>query len=159
MMRLLGALCLLVGAVGLYRLLALRARRRAGIYAGILRLLQYISVEISCFCTAREALFSSFQDEILEKNGFLPALRASGCIPDAIRASEVNIAEADLALLAEFDASLGGSFHEEQLEICAYYVERWREQEGAVRASLPSEIRLTRTVTLSGGMLLFLLLL
>ena len=158
-MRLFGAVCLLAGAVGLYRFLALRAQRRAAVYGGILRLLQYISVEISCFRTARETLFSSFQDETLEKNGFLPLLRTRGCVADAIRESDVNLLGADAALLIEFDGTLGASFREEQLEICAYYVERWREREEAVRVSLPSEIRLTRTMTLSSAMLLLLLLL
>jgi hypothetical protein len=150
---------LLAGAAWLSANLTHNARRQAKIYAGILRLMQYIAVEISCFGTARETLFSSFQDEVLEKCGFLPALRRLGRMREALAESGVELIGGDAALLAAFDEALGTSFRDEQLTVCAYYVDRWKERERTVREGLPSRVRLARTVTLSCGMLLLLLLL
>lgn len=159
MMRFFGGVCLLLGTFGVSALLTHREKQRASIYGAILDWLRYISAEIRCFGTPRERLFSCYESEVLEKCGFLSALRSHGAVGDAIKMSRIEVSPAHVELLKGFDKALGGSYTEEQLTICAYYIDRWAGVEREVREGLPQRLRLTRTVTLSLGMLLLLLLL
>ncbi len=78
---------------------------------------------------------------------------------EAIKESRIEVSPSHTELLRDFDRALGSTYTEEQLTICAYYIERWEGVEREVREGLPQRLRLTRTVTLSLGMLLLLLLL
>ncbi len=154
-----GAICLMLGTFGISRTLDLRERRRVAEYGGVLDFLRYIRVQIDCFRMERRALFQRYENPDLEKTGFLKNLRMGQTMGEALAHSETLLEKEGIDLLVSFDRELGSSYMGEQLASCDYYIERWGQMECKFREGLPRAIQLKRTVTLSLGAMLLLLLL
>ncbi len=153
-----GGVLLLIGAWGVSRAMGSREMQRVAEYEAILDFLRYIRMQIDCFRTPRGELFGKYQNKCLLENGFLEALTREGTIEGALQEAHGLWEREDCLVLQCFDRELGDRYLEEQLASCDYYIALWETRVGAVKEGLGNRIKLKRTLALSLGALIWILL-
>ncbi len=125
-----------------------------------LQLVRQIENEISCFQTPLEDIYHRFSCDELERCGFLECLRSKGML-QALHEKKHKLCFSDeeWQLLVEFAKELGISYREEQLRGCAYYRRRLEEYCTRGREALPARLKLCRSLALTGGLLVAVMLL
>ena len=156
-MRAVGAACLLAVALIICRAIGDAERRRLRETEEALALLRAIKAGITCGLLPLEEIYRSFDSPALSACGFLGILREGGDYGVAVRSSALP--EEVRARLVSFGALLGRSGREREGELCDYYIAELEtllatvRQEGAVR------LRSRRVATVTGTLMLVLLLL
>jgi len=158
MLRLIGAVLLLLAAVWFSGALAGREHRRAEEIAACLDLVRFVRARIDSFCSPRAEIFLLYRQPLLEDSGFLAALRRTGQIASALDAAPILDAET-ASLMIRFDAELGRGCIGEALAGCDFYAARLTDRLREVREGIPNRIRVRRTAVLSGALLAVILLL
>ncbi len=158
--RIIGAL-LLVGAfcyVGfLFSCIQSGRQRRLECF---LQLVRQIENEISCFQTPLDEIYGRFEGEALKKCGFIACLRAHG-MTQALKEKrhQLCFSDEEFRLLLDFSAELGTSYREEQLRGCEYYRRALEDYCKRGRETLPARLKLCRSLAVTGGLLLVVMLL
>ncbi len=156
-MKLLGLCLLLVTAVGLSFRYAREMKRTLDTWVACEDFIRYTKMQIDCFCTPKNRIFSSFSHKVLEARGFLPALRIG---KEMGMAAEETLGDRELVgLLSQFGRELGQGYREEQMAVCDFYLAALRTKLEDLQRAFPSKVRVRRTVYISGAMLLALLFL
>lgn len=124
-----------------------------------LLLIRFIESEISCYQTPLDDIYRKFEGEALEKCGFLAVLRERG-MREALKEcrSALCFSDEEYRLLELFACELGKSYREEQLRGCEYYRRMLENYCHEGRQELPARLKLCRSLTVTGGLLLVLLL-
>ena len=159
MLKLIGACLLFLGGVGLAFSLVRRETERLLDGEAYLEFLRFVRGEIHAFARPREEIFRRFENPHLAANGFLAALRASGSIEEALSHTSPPPDAPLAACLTAFDRSLGRGYLSEELAACDLTVERVASYTERVRGEYPARVRVRRAATLTGTLLLILLLL
>ncbi len=159
MVRLLGACLLILGGWGIGAACTSRERGRLAEGEAYLDFLRFIRAQLASFCRPREELFAMYENACLGKNGFLGALRESGSIRTALETAHSHASDEVREWLCAFDRELGRSYLDGQLAACDFYTARLETYIGDLRTRLPARMRIARTTSLAGAMLLALLLL
>lgn len=156
-MKLLGTCLLLVAAYILSLRYAREMKRGIDTWVACGDLIRYTRMQIDCFCTPKNRIFTSFHHRVLEENGFLPALRQG---QEMGSAAEGTLEDKELvSLFSRFGQELGRGYREEQMAVCDFYLQMLQERLEGRQKALPSQVRVRRTVYISGAMLLALLFL
>jgi hypothetical protein len=114
-------------------------------------------MQIDCFCTPKNQIFASYSHKILIDNGFLPRIQAGVEMGIAAEESFADVALAELVW--QFGRELGQGYREEQMAVCDFYLATLHIRLEDLKKALPSQVRVRRTVYISGAMLLGLLFL
>ncbi len=127
---------------------------------GFLLFLRHVKAQISCYCAPLGEIFAEFANDALEECGFLPVLREKG-LADAVKKSRSSIylEEEEINMLTAFASQLGTGYRSEQLEICDYYIGEFENLLNLKREEHPKKSKLGRTVVLTGGLMLIVVLL
>ena len=159
MLRIAGAVCILIGAVILSAYTAEIPIRRLREQEAYLAFLQFVREQISCFCTPTEQIYLRCDEPRLLENGFLPRLRDGAGYEEALRASFHRLTPASYRLLLRFGEGIGRSYREEQLRLCDESIRTLSEQTDRVREEAPNKQKVYRTLTLCCALMALLLLL
>ena len=126
---------------------------------GFLKLLRHIREKISCFRTPTPEIFKSFQNDSLERAGFLAAL-ATGDMSTALQMARpgLYLDEEELAPLSDFASTLGGGFCEEELARCDIAIAAISGALEERRRALPSSTKLCRTLVMGASLAVIIVL-
>ncbi len=159
-LKILGSAILVFAAVGGASKLSALAQSRVEQIAAFLSLLRYIKAQVAYFKTPVNEIYLSFENSVLEKCGFISALRENGMISALENTSEnLYIEKAERELLYLFACELGGSFKEEQVKSCDYYIESLQLIYTEQKAELPRKKKLYKTVFLTVGIMIIIMFL
>lgn len=157
--KLAGALLIFATSLYLSAQIGLLAQRRMRQTEAFLALLRYIKAQVACFKTPVAEIYQSFQNRVLEECGFLAALRERG-LGEALDTCEgaLFLSEAEFELLHAFADELGRGFQEEQLDSCDYHIGALEAHYAKQKEELPKRCKIYRTLVLTAGIMLIILL-
>ena len=160
LLKSLGIILLLFGSLYLCFAFSLFEKRRLEQAEGILLLLRHTRAQISCFQAPLGKIYGSFSCQELERAGFLEALRETESIASAIEQAkeQLYLTEEQKALLLSFAGEVGGSFKEEQIAACDYYISQWENGYAMQKNALPNRQKLYRSLFITAGLMLAILL-
>lgn len=134
--------------------------RRVRQCEGFLLLLRHIRAQITCFRTPIEQIYAGFENEALRQAGFLAALQKGGFSPALADCRAQLLLEAEeYKLLHAFGQEVGRSLTGEQAALCDYTIAELEKALAHRREEAPRRIRAARSLTLTGGLMLILVLL
>ena len=147
-----------MGAVflGLYCLLG-EEKRRVAEYEGLVLLLRHIHTSVSAYGLPKEQIFAAFSHPALERCGFLAVLKEKG-LPHALEKGGLCVAQTALHPLYIFAEGMGMRLSKEELSACRLALDEAVQILSSLRERLPTRLRLCRTLVLTGGMMVILLL-
>ena len=156
--RILGSLLLLgLSLYGCYSFSRLE-EKRVRQTEGFLLLLRYMRTRISCFRTAREDIYASFENRALSECGFLCALRAHG-FAAALERMRPQLYLEELRLLSSFGEELGQGYSEEEVILCEGAIKEMEQAMEKRRSEAPRRTRVAHSLVMTGGLALVFLLL
>lgn len=160
LLKVCGSLTLLILTLYLCCQASTLERRRVKQTEGFLLLLRHIKAQISCFCTPVRDIFFSFENEALERAGFLCEAE-KGDFASALSScrDKIYLEGEEINLLLAFGEELGKSYREEQLESCDYYIGELEALYAKRREEQPKRLRLFRSLVLSGGLMVIIVFL
>lgn len=158
--RMMGAALLLALSLYFCRSLARMEQGRVRQTEGILLLLRSLRTHIACFRTPTDEIYAAFENPALAEIGFLATLREAG-LAEALsqHAKQLYLDEEELKLLSSFAEELGKSYCDDQLALCDYAQAQMEAALARRRAEAPARTRATRSLVLTGGLMLILVLL
>ena len=161
LVKTMGIIILLCGSLYLCVSFSLFERRRLEQCEGFLLLIRHVKAQIACFHMPLSRIWQTFSSRELERCGFLSALRESGDFEAALDAcrGRIWLSEDELGLLRAFAGELGRSYLEEQMACCDYYIGELERAYAQRRTARPARTRLFRSLFLTGGLMLVILLL
>lgn len=158
MFRILGAFLLFLGGFGLAEALAEKEKQILRMGEAYLDFLRFLRGELHAFCRPRAEIYAHYENPLLTACGFLGALRESGEISYAVKAASPPPDPPLGELLRAFGNTQGRGYLTEELAACDLYIARVEEYLAAIRAGTPARVRVKRVCTLTGTLLLILLL-
>ena len=160
MLRVGGALLLLAGAL-LFAIDATAAeQKKLRLLEGLLLLVRHIRREIEGPRTPMPQILSSFTHGALEECGFLPVLREAGLAAALCQCREMMpLSGEEMRTLSGFAATLGRSGAKGQVELCDRTAAELERSLAKRREEVPRRTRVLQTLSISGALMLLLLLL
>ncbi|MBQ3483369.1 MAG: hypothetical protein IJA78_04250 [Clostridia bacterium] len=131
-------------------------RRRFAQACGFLALLRYIRLQIDCFSLPIGKILGSCDRAVLADCG---APVHAPDFPTLLDGTRLYLPEEICRLLTDLAAQLGGSYREEQLRCCDYYMARLAPFCDRLREELPRRTRMAALLPLAFAAILVLLLL
>lgn len=155
--KLAGAFALLAGSLYMSSQMSALGYRRLRQTEAFLSLLRYIKAQVSCYKTPVLEIYETFENKTLAECGFITKLRKIG-MADALTECEgdLYIDKAEFDLLHSFADELGGSFKEEQLNSCDYYIGTLEEIYKEQKEELPQKCKLYKTLFLAAGIMIII---
>lgn len=155
-----GVILLLSGSLYLCFSFSVFERRRLAQCEGFLLFIRHIKAQISCFHMPLGRIYASFTSEELERCGFLGALRESEDVGKALDAAkgQIWLSKEEMSLLRAFSGELGVSYVDEQVSCCDYYIGELERAYAERRSELPSRAKLYRSLFITGGLMLVIIL-
>ena len=101
---------------------------------GFLSLLRYIRLQIDCFSLPLGKILATVEEKTLADCGAVGRPRD---FEELLSGTSLYLSEEICRLLFELSARLGGSYREEQLRCCDYYIARLSPYCDSLRADLP----------------------
>lgn len=156
-----GVILLLSGSLYLCFCFTQFERRRLQQCEGLLLLLRHIKAQISCFHMPLGRIYATFSSEELERCGFLEALRQTEDISKALDSAkgEMWLSGEEMTLLRAFSGEVGASYVEEQIACCDYYIGQLEQAYAERKTALPARRKLYRSLFITGGLMLVIILL
>ena len=137
------------------RLFAAYEERKCRQAEGFLALLRHIRMQIDCFSLPVGRILAALDDRVREDCGCPAGSADMAALLDGTR---LLLPEEGRELLLSFARDLGGSYREEQLRCCDYYIERLAPLCTGLRAELPKRVRLARVLPAAVSAALILML-
>lgn len=131
-------------------------RRRVAQAEGFLALLREIRLQIDCFSMPVGRILASCDREVLVACGVTAVPADLTCM---LASTRLYLSEDICRLLREFAARLGGSYREEELRCCEYYLARLAPYCDALRADLARRERMALLLPPALSVAIILLLL
>ena len=153
-----GAALLVAASVGFGVSGVRTERRRRRELDACLALLRHIRENIGTLARPLPEIWDRFEDPVFRESGFLTVLRREG-LSAALEAAPPMLGEGERALLAEFAASLGRGYREEQVALCRYTEEKLGDAAEALARSAADRERLWRSLPVLAALSAVLLML
>lgn len=158
--KLIGAAMLMALSISMAFQICTMESRRVRQTEALLLLLRYIKAQISCFRTPLSEMFAGFENEELEACGLLPLLRDGCSFPDAFEKTRprLYLDSDETEMLSSFSREIGGGYREEQEECCAYYIRELERAYSEGREERPARVRVLRSLVISAGLMVIIIL-
>ncbi len=167
-MKLVGALICLAVSVSLGFAAGKRERARTSECEAFLAFFAYVQNQISYFFAPTKRIYRDFQNDVLERVGFLAALRAheedeiyfdvwEKALADS--GGELHLSGAQMEIVKEFGAHVGKSNGELQMKHLAYYAEALSGETEKQKSEMKKNIKIYRTLGFAVGMTVMILVL
>ena len=124
--------------------------------AGFLSLLCYVRAQIDCFSIPLGHILANCDAKILSDCGVEVADISD--FKSLLAGTRLYLPEELCRLLYDFSLQFGGSYREEQLRCCDYFIERFTPAVDRLRAELPKRERVALLLPLAFSAALLLLL-
>ena len=124
-------------------------KKKLTVLDGWIDLIFHIRGQIDCYLTPLDEILASADEEILS------ACMGSTPHPDLhtlLDASSPYLGGESRRLLSGFVREIGGSYREEQLRRCDYYVTALRTLREKIAADLPARVKLSITVSICSAL-------
>ena len=160
MTKLIGALLLVTVTVIFAFVYTHHQRKRVLQAEGFLLLLRYLRGQILCYALPIEEALRGYENDALTECGFLPLLR-QGSFLEALEGtrSTVFLEKDAQKALRSFGEGVGKSYREDQLALCDYTLGELERTVDRLREEYPRKVKLGRSLVISGGLALVLVLL
>lgn len=135
-----------------------KEKRRVEECEGLVLLLRHLRTSVQAYALPRDKIYESFSHRALEGCGFLSVLRREG-LSAALERSGLSLREEVLRPLVIFASGEGGRLTEEELTACGIALTAVEQSLTELKKGLPERLRLCRTLVLTGGMMVAILLL
>lgn len=161
MIRLLGAACLMLGALSLSHAQDSRRAARHAAEAVWLRLLHTLRRELCCYARPFAAFIAAYGDTALEKIGLLSPLREVGTLAEAFTLMQERLPTTPpfAAVLESFAASFGQGYREGELRALDAVIAEAEAIYKKEEEELPRRRRLSHTLCVSLSLAVVMLLL
>lgn len=136
-------------------LFAAYERRRVRQAEGFLSLLRLIRLQIDCFSMPVSRILTTCDRDVLDACG---VNAPPGDFKTLLLEARLYLSEEICRLLTDFAARLGGSYREEQLRCCDYYIARLAPYCDALRTEQPKRERMALVLPPALSVALILLL-
>ena len=133
-------------------------KRRVEETEGLVLLLRHVRASVRAYALPKPKIYESFHHKALEKCGFLSLLKQEG-LGVALEKGGLSLKEESLRPLSVFAMGEGGRLTEEELTACEIALDGMEQVLMEAKKKLPERLRLLRTLVLSGGMMVVILLL
>ncbi len=122
-----------------------------------LNLMRHIRSRISCYKTPLSEIIAAYSNRELEECGFLRSFDMSwnGALAAA---DKLHIDNTARKLLESFGEEIGGSYKDEQVICCDYYIEKLEAHLASLREELAKKQKLIRSFALILGILIVIIL-
>ena len=157
-MTAIGLLFWMTAVVLFLLLLTKEERRRVEECEGLLLLLRHLRAQVSAYSLPRDEIYRTFSHAALERCGFLALLRDGG-LAAALSAEKLALGAETLRPLVLFAEGEGRRLKEEELTAVSLAIEGMEACLTDVKRRLPERLRLSRTLVLTGGMMIAIFLL
>lgn len=128
---------------------------------GLLRLLEHMRGEVTLYLRPYPECVLGFENEALQKTGFLDALKVCKTLSEAWESTRQNFS-INSELCKEFYAfcrNFGKGYAEDERKLLTSYVEKFEKTLEFERKEAPRTAKLVRTLVASGGCAIAVLLL
>ena len=133
-------------------------RKRVEECEGLTLLLRHLRGQVAAYSLPREEIYATFHHKALERCGFLSLLRERG-MGVALSAGKLTMSEEALRPLYLFAEGEGRRLKEEELTALGLALEGMEYGLTECKRRMPERLRLLRTLVLTGGMMVAVLLL
>lgn len=133
-------------------------RRRVEECEGLLLMLRHLRARVSAYSLPRDEIYRTFSHLALEKCGFLLLLREKG-LKTALSSKTLALDGEMLRPLVLFAEGEGERLKEEELSAVSLAIEETEACLADAKRRLPERLRLSRTLVLTGGMMVAIFLL
>lgn len=149
-----GAALIMIASLYACREYSRFAEQEKAQWRGFSALLSHIEGGISKFLASGEGLFRGFEDEALEKCGFLQEIKAGVGLSSAFEScrGKLLLPEECKGRLSEFFASFGRGYQESELASLAAFRVGFEKEEAAERERLEKSVSVTRALLLGGAL-------
>ena len=128
-------------------------KKRLSEYRGFASLIAHIEGMISRFLTPQDSLWQSFSDEVLEKCGFLAALREGGSLSDAFEACRASLSLSDgvKSRLSSFFSGFGAEYMDGELSRSSDFRSELEDGLKKEESELEKSLKITNALLLAGS--------
>ena len=153
--KLIGLALLLCSGVLASMILSRFEQKRYKQAEGFLALLRHIRLQIDCFSLPVSRILATLPTQISEMTAIPRAARDFG---ELLEGTSLLLPEEMCELLTSFGRDLGGSYREDQLRCCDYYITRFAPHCERMRTELSRRTKLALLLPLALALSLALLL-
>lgn len=132
-------------------------QRRVAEAEGLLSLLIHLRLTLGTYALPLADIYASFQNEALERAGFLPTLRQEGMQAALTAAAPMGLGQEELSPLLQFAAQLGRHFLEDELRAADRVIAHLSAVVEERRRDAPRRKKLGRALFATGGAMIALL--
>ena len=159
MLKMIGLILIITGSFGFSLWNASYQKRRLCINESILDLVLYIKNRILFFHENLNDIYYSYENDYLQKSGFLTALSELG-FNEALKSSGTNdyFDNKVIFILYNFGKRLGKTGVEEQISNCDSCIEQLQHSIEKLRAETPDKIKMYSSLSIIAGLGVALLL-
>lgn len=160
MLRIGGAALILLASVTLAHTYSTTERKRLSLVEGLLALVRFVREQVVCFHTPTGEIYRSFSHKELAECGFLSVLRERG-MEAAVEElqDKAYLSSEELRALCGFAAMLGKGQTEGQVRLCDYTERALLNALEKRREEAPRRTRVFGTLSVTGGLMLIIVLL
>jgi len=113
----------------------------------ILDLIKYIKDNIEHFVKPLPDIFASYNNSVLEKNGFLTSVRENGIHLTAEKIEDYFHTDSELlSIFGDFCRSIGGGYKDDEVRLCSYTANQIEKRIEKMRDDYSSRSKLYRTI-------------
>ena len=160
MLRVGGAVLILLASVALARAHSAVEQKKLSVCEGVVGFVRFVREQVACFHTPTGEIYCSFFHRELEDCGFLPMLRERGLEAAVGKLEELKLlSQEEQRALRGFAAMLGKGQTEGQVRLCDYTERMLAESLKKRREETPRATRVFGTLSVTGGLMLIILLL
>ena len=125
----------------------------------IIRLIEYIRNKIMYFSEPIEDIYSSFECSVLSETGFTEEIYENGWRAGIALLKEKSvITDRFASAVSDFGDRLGTTFSEEEINNCNYYISRANDAFEKDKLELPKKSKLYSSFSITGAMLIAIIL-
>lgn len=156
MLRLAGALIIVLSSLGLGRFLGDTLGRRIRDIEALAELADFISLQIATYKAPLAEIFAKCDTKYLGSRGFTNRLRDD--VYKAALESGMLSGDEERQIMLEFSDKLGSGTSENMVKLCAYTSARLRAVSEKLKADLPEKRRVYRAVSALAGVSVVIML-
>ena len=154
-LKLLGSFFILLAGFLAAVTLAKFERQKCSVPEAWVDLLLYIQGQIDCYLTPIDMILAATDPSILKE---CMCRTESPSLEELLQASAPYLNRDCMRLLSAFVREIGGSYREEQLRRCEYYIQALRKCCDKLSAELPARIKLNVTLSICAAIATTILL-
>jgi len=152
MLKMFGAVVIIVASIGMGRLLGNSLKRRIDNISAMTDFIDYISSQVTLFKAPLDEIYSSFSSDNMQITYFVSALKNNdNSIYDSASSCGLLYGEEEKEIIRSFSDKIRTGAAEDLIKLCSFTVERLKKLEERLCNDLPDKRRIYSTVSILAG--------